>query len=136
MAWDSWNKNTVHNADLQSFPSSLWTSTFRSTAPPPGLTVPLSSVCPEYLDILDVDMMKKPEEINKMQHHTSYYHSDFLIVRRGQEFQVNITFNRPYDSDRDKIAVEFVIGENKVEYLFLKKCMFVATCIKTYQSLQ
>ncbi|XP_008321802.2 coagulation factor XIII A chain [Cynoglossus semilaevis] len=66
----------------------------------------------EYLDILDVDMMKKPEEINKMQHHTSYYHSDFLIVRRGQEFQVNITFNRPYDSDRDKIAVEFVIGSS------------------------
>ncbi|XP_026208327.1 coagulation factor XIII, A1 polypeptide b [Anabas testudineus] len=66
----------------------------------------------EYLDIWDVDMIKKPDEINKIDHHTALYHSDFLIVRRGQEFQVNITFDRTYKPAEDKFAVEFVIGSN------------------------
>ncbi|KAG7495537.1 coagulation factor XIII A chain [Solea senegalensis] len=66
----------------------------------------------EYLDILEVDMMRKPNESNKIQHHTMYYNSDHLVVRRGQEFQVKVTFNRPYDSARDKFALEFVIGSS------------------------
>lgn len=73
-----------------------------------------SSVHLEYLDIFDVDMMAKPQETNKQQHHTMYYNSDYLIVRRGQEFQVKITFNRPYKPAEDKFAVEFVIGEQIV----------------------
>ncbi len=39
------------------------------------------------------------------------YSSDYLIVRRGQEFQVKINFNRPYKPADDKFAVEFIIGE-------------------------
>ncbi|KAF1380726.1 hypothetical protein PFLUV_G00166920 [Perca fluviatilis] len=66
----------------------------------------------EYLDILDVDMMRRPEELNKKQHHTELFNSDYLIVRRGQEFQVKITFNRPYNPATDKFAVEFVIGSS------------------------
>ncbi|XP_040887491.1 coagulation factor XIII A chain [Toxotes jaculatrix] len=66
----------------------------------------------EYLDIHGVDMMKKLDESNKMLHHTTLYQSDYLIVRRGQEFQVKITFNRPYNSAQDKFAVEFVIGSS------------------------
>ncbi|XP_054609764.1 coagulation factor XIII A chain [Dunckerocampus dactyliophorus] len=66
----------------------------------------------EFLDIWDVDMMKKQDETNKVLHHTASYHSDYLIVRRGQEFQVKITFNRPYEADKDKFAVEFVIGSS------------------------
>ncbi|MEQ2309953.1 hypothetical protein AMECASPLE_003872 [Ameca splendens] len=65
-----------------------------------------------FLDIWDVDMMKGQNESNKIDHHTNLYHSDNLIVRRGQEFQVKITFNRPYKPNEDKIAVEFVIGSN------------------------
>ena len=57
--------------------------------------------------------MRSPDEINKTQHHTKFYNSDSLIVRRGQEFQVKITFNRPYKPASDKFAVEFVIGEPK-----------------------
>lgn len=64
----------------------------------------------EYLDIWDVDMMRRPDEINKKRHHTVHYNSENLIVRRGQEFEVKITFNRAY-KPTDKIAVEFVIGE-------------------------
>lgn len=56
-------------------------------------------------------MMRRPEELNKKQHHTELFNSDYLIVRRGQEFQVKITFNRPYNPATDKFAVEFVIGE-------------------------
>ncbi|XP_030194376.1 coagulation factor XIII A chain [Gadus morhua] len=64
----------------------------------------------EYLDISKVDMMKNRAEINHQQHHTDRFNTNFLIVRRGQEFQVKITFNRPYDADKDKFAVEFGIG--------------------------
>lgn len=57
-------------------------------------------------------MVKKKEEVNKQQHNTRFYNSDYLIVRRGQEFQVKITFNRPYKPAEDQFAVEFVIGEH------------------------
>ncbi|XP_063752288.1 LOW QUALITY PROTEIN: coagulation factor XIII A chain-like [Eleginops maclovinus] len=66
----------------------------------------------DYLDILDVDMKRRPEESNKQQHHTMLYNSDYLVVRRGQEFEVKITFNRPYNPASDKFAVEFVIGSS------------------------
>ncbi|XP_028997206.1 coagulation factor XIII A chain [Betta splendens] len=66
----------------------------------------------EYLDIWDVDMIKKQDENNKLDHHTELYQSDYLIVRRGQEFQVKITFNRTYKPADDKFAVEFVIGSS------------------------
>uniref|UniRef100_A0A8C2ZK43 protein-glutamine gamma-glutamyltransferase n=1 Tax=Cyclopterus lumpus TaxID=8103 RepID=A0A8C2ZK43_CYCLU len=69
--------------------------------------VPLS----EFLDISSVDMMKGPDESNKKQHRTAMFNSDYLIVRRGQEFQVRISFNRPYKPATDTFAVEFVIGE-------------------------
>ncbi|KAF3837190.1 hypothetical protein F7725_004654 [Dissostichus mawsoni] len=55
----------------------------------------------DYLDILGVDMMRRPEENNKQQHHTNLYNSDYLVVRRGQEFEVKITFNRPYKPASD-----------------------------------
>lgn len=76
-----------------------------------------SSVHSEYLDIMDVDMMRGKNEINKHQHHTVFYNSDYLIVRRGQEFQVKITFNRPYKPAEDKFAVELVIGEQSIPRL-------------------
>ncbi|XP_072232624.1 coagulation factor XIII A chain [Leuresthes tenuis] len=66
----------------------------------------------DYLDIWDVDMIKRPDESNKLEHHTTLYQSDYLIVRRGQEFQVKITFNRPYKPHEDKFAVEFAIGSS------------------------
>lgn len=65
-----------------------------------------------YLDIWDVDMIKRPDESNKMSHRTMLFNSDYLIVRRGQEFQVKVTFNRPYKPDEDKFALEFVIGSS------------------------
>ncbi|XP_044039275.1 coagulation factor XIII A chain [Siniperca chuatsi] len=66
----------------------------------------------EYLDIMDVDMMSRPDEINKKQHHTMLFNSNYLVVRRGQEFQVKINFSRPYKPAEDKFAVEFTIGSS------------------------
>ncbi|XP_038588315.1 coagulation factor XIII A chain [Micropterus salmoides] len=66
----------------------------------------------EYLDIYNVDMMSGPDEINKQQHHTTLYFTNYLVVRRGQEFQVKITFSRPYKPAEDKFAVEFTIGSS------------------------
>uniref|UniRef100_A0A672FW35 protein-glutamine gamma-glutamyltransferase n=1 Tax=Salarias fasciatus TaxID=181472 RepID=A0A672FW35_SALFA len=51
------------------------------------------SVDSGFLDISGVDMVKNPDEKNKVEHHTALFQSDKLIVRRGQEFQVKITFN-------------------------------------------
>lgn len=83
----------------------------------PSFCLFFSSVHSEYLDIWDVDMMRGKNEINKQQHHTVFYSSDYLIVRRGQEFQVKISFNRPYKPAEDKFAVEFVIGEQSTPSL-------------------
>ncbi|XP_041820881.1 coagulation factor XIII A chain [Chelmon rostratus] len=66
----------------------------------------------EFLDIWNVDMMRRPDEINKKQHHTMLYNSDYLVIRRGQEFQIKIVFNRPYKPAEDKFAVEFTIGSS------------------------
>ncbi|XP_054457356.1 coagulation factor XIII A chain [Anoplopoma fimbria] len=66
----------------------------------------------EYLDIWDVDMMKKPDESNRIQHRTMLFNTDYLIVRRGQEFQVKIVFDRPYKPGTDIFAIEFAIGSS------------------------
>nr|BAT61945.1 transglutaminase FactorXIII [Oryzias latipes] len=66
----------------------------------------------EFLDIWDVDMIRRIDESNKLEHHTELYNSENLIVRRGQEFQIKLTFNRPYKPDEDKFAVEFTIGSS------------------------
>ncbi|XP_018603652.1 coagulation factor XIII A chain [Scleropages formosus] len=64
----------------------------------------------EFLDIWDVNMLNQPNEINKRNHHTHLYATENLIVRRGQEFQIRITFDRPYKPTQDHFLVEFVIG--------------------------
>ncbi|KAA0722821.1 Coagulation factor XIII A chain [Triplophysa tibetana] len=66
----------------------------------------------DFLDIWDVDVLKSPQEENKRGHHTHLYSSDFLIVRRAQEFQIKITFDRPYKPTEDKFAVEFIMGSS------------------------
>uniref|UniRef100_A0A8C5HY27 protein-glutamine gamma-glutamyltransferase n=1 Tax=Gouania willdenowi TaxID=441366 RepID=A0A8C5HY27_GOUWI len=57
-------------------------------------------------------MLKSRHGSNMSKHHTMFFNSDNLIVRRGQEFQVKVTFNRPYKPAKDKFALEFVIGSS------------------------
>lgn len=56
-------------------------------------------------------MFKDPHEINKQQHHTDKYDSPKLIVRRGQAFQIQIDFNRPYKPETDQFWLEYLIGK-------------------------
>uniref|UniRef100_A0A674BFZ5 protein-glutamine gamma-glutamyltransferase n=1 Tax=Salmo trutta TaxID=8032 RepID=A0A674BFZ5_SALTR len=78
----------------------------------PHLSLPrsLPTLLSEFLDIWDVNMLRNPDEVNKRQHTTHLYANDHLIVRRGQEFQLKVTFDRPYKPSDDQFAVEFVIG--------------------------
>lgn len=56
-------------------------------------------------------MFKEPHEINKQQHHTDKYYNPKLIVRRGQSFQIQVDFNRPYNPEADQFWLEYLIGK-------------------------
>ncbi|KAF1371944.1 hypothetical protein PFLUV_G00276310 [Perca fluviatilis] len=60
---------------------------------------------------LSVQMVDTCQQINKPQHKTASYHTPNLVVRRGQEFLVRVTFNRPL-AQSDDFQLEFLIGEN------------------------
>ncbi|RLW04375.1 hypothetical protein DV515_00005786, partial [Chloebia gouldiae] len=78
--------------------------------PPPDSSRPahLSTVC-HYLSVVDIYMFKEPHEINKQEHHTDKYYNPKLIVRRGQAFQIQIDFNRPYKPESDQFWLEFLM---------------------------
>uniref|UniRef100_A0A8B9IKN8 Coagulation factor XIII A chain n=1 Tax=Anser cygnoides TaxID=8845 RepID=A0A8B9IKN8_ANSCY len=75
----------------------------------------------DYLRVVDIHMFKEPYEINKQQHHTDKYYNPKLIVRRGQPFQIQIDFNRPYKPETDQFWLEYLIGRypqpNKGTYI-------------------
>ncbi|NXL88834.1 F13A factor, partial [Alectura lathami] len=75
----------------------------------------------DYLRVVDIYMFKEPYEINKQQHHTEKYFNPKLIVRRGQPFQIQIDFDRPYEPKRDQFWLEYLIGrypeQNKGTYI-------------------
>lgn len=51
---------------------------------------------------------------NAHAHHTEQFQQvekGFLIVRRGQKFEVTVTFNREFDIRNDQIAITFVTGK-------------------------
>ena len=74
-------------------------------------------------------MFQEPHEINKQEHHTDKYYSPKLIVRRGQPFQIQVDFNRPYKPETDQFWLEYLIGrclakavscqQNEVEESFI-----------------
>uniref|UniRef100_A0A8U8CHL8 Coagulation factor XIII A chain n=1 Tax=Geospiza parvula TaxID=87175 RepID=A0A8U8CHL8_GEOPR len=75
----------------------------------------------DYLRVADIYMFKEPQEINKKEHHTDKYYNPKLIVRRGQAFQIQIDFNRPYQPQSDQFWLEFLMGrypqQNKGTYI-------------------
>eukprot|EP00066_Takifugu_rubripes_P028254 XP_011617520.1 PREDICTED: coagulation factor XIII A chain [Takifugu rubripes] len=60
------------------------------------------------LSVVDVDMCAST---NKPNHLTSSYYTDLLVVRRGQQWVMRVTFSRPLNRD-DNIQVEFLIGRD------------------------
>uniref|UniRef100_A0A674JWN6 Protein-glutamine gamma-glutamyltransferase 4 n=1 Tax=Terrapene triunguis TaxID=2587831 RepID=A0A674JWN6_9SAUR len=64
------------------------------------------------LKTLAVDLLQKQ---NACLHHTEEYHENTsLIVRRGQVFQLKLTFDREL-KDNDKVVVQLSVGENPME---------------------
>ncbi|XP_078099861.1 coagulation factor XIII A chain-like [Sander vitreus] len=61
-----------------------------------------------YLSVQEVDMC---QQTNQPQHKTASYNTPNLVVRRGQEFLVRVTFNRPL-AQNDDFQLEFLIGED------------------------
>lgn len=59
------------------------------------------------LAVEGVDMC---QQINKANHYTTAYDTSNLVVRRGQEFIVQVTFNREVVPE-DDFQLEFLIGE-------------------------
>lgn len=72
----------------------------------------------DYLRVVDIHMFKEPNEINKQQHHTDKYYNPKLIVRRGQPFQIQIDFSRPYDPEKDQIWLEYLVGKCLAKTVF------------------
>ena len=51
-----------------------------------------------------------PKE-NGHAHHTEEYECSDLVLRRGQEFDMAITFDRRYDGNQDSVLLQFVVGK-------------------------
>lgn len=49
-------------------------------------------------------------EENRASHHTDEYAMESLIVRRGQEFKVTLTFDRAFHDKKDKFALQLTFG--------------------------
>ncbi|XP_036935017.1 coagulation factor XIII A chain-like [Acanthopagrus latus] len=62
----------------------------------------------QALMVQQVDMC---QQINKPNHYTTAYDTGNLVVRRGQEFVIRVTFSRPL-ADGDDFQLEFLIGSN------------------------
>ncbi|XP_078360115.1 protein-glutamine gamma-glutamyltransferase K-like isoform X2 [Oculina patagonica] len=61
------------------------------------------------LEAVKVNLHK---EDNRKAHNTDEYEIDQLILRRGQAFDVTVTFNRDYNPQSDVITLQFVTGKN------------------------
>ncbi|CAN9506060.1 unnamed protein product [Ophioblennius macclurei] len=62
-------------------------------------------------DVLFVEHMDMCQDSNKPRHFTTPYDTHNLVVRRGQEFDMKVTFSRPL-TRQDDFQVEFLIGSN------------------------
>ncbi|XP_038247559.1 protein-glutamine gamma-glutamyltransferase 4 isoform X2 [Dermochelys coriacea] len=72
----------------------------------------MSQPAASSLKTLGVDLLQKQ---NARLHHTEEYHDNTsLIVRRGQVFQLKLTFDREL-KDNDKVVVQLSVGEKPME---------------------
>ncbi|XP_019745561.1 coagulation factor XIII A chain isoform X2 [Hippocampus comes] len=60
----------------------------------------------ESLRVVEVNTCR---DINMPKHRTQAYDTEYLVIRRGQEFVLRVTFSRPV-TPRDKFKLEFLIG--------------------------
>ncbi|KAK5897682.1 hypothetical protein CgunFtcFv8_015164 [Champsocephalus gunnari] len=64
---------------------------------------------PSSAGILEVRQVDMSQSINKPKHHTSSYDLKNLVIRRGEEFTMRVSFNRVPEPE-DDFQIEFLIG--------------------------
>ena len=72
---------------------------------------------------------------NAIAHHTERFDQvehGGLIVRRGQEFRIVITFNRPFTASSDIIKISFMIGT----YYFVTSLISVMSTMNPFRTRQ
>ncbi|KAJ7338504.1 hypothetical protein JRQ81_012406 [Phrynocephalus forsythii] len=83
--------------------------------------VPRGTMLEDILEVVNVNLFQREDEINKRGHHTDKYNNHRLIVRRGQSFHIQISFSRPYSPGKDQFWIEYLIGrypqQNKGTYI-------------------
>lgn len=65
------------------------------------------------LVIQSVDLLNSRTGENRRSHHTDEYEYDDLIVRRGQPFQICVTFKRPFNPKSDQVCVILHLGNSQ-----------------------
>ncbi|XP_051944714.1 protein-glutamine gamma-glutamyltransferase K isoform X1 [Hippocampus zosterae] len=62
------------------------------------------------LSVRSVDLLSSKTGTNRQEHHTDLYHTEELIIRRGQTFQIELELNRPFSVDTDKLHLDLRTG--------------------------
>lgn len=63
---------------------------------------------------LTVDSVDLLKEKNRELHHTDQYEQEELVLRRGQEFQFTLKFDRNVDKDTDLVFAKFSYGKESL----------------------
>ncbi|XP_028288153.1 coagulation factor XIII A chain-like [Parambassis ranga] len=61
--------------------------------------------------VMQVNIIDMRQQVNRSKHYTSAYDTQNLLIRRGQEFTIQVTFNRP-PTPQDYFQLEFLIGSD------------------------